>query len=209
MYRTDIYFLCKTLADLPVYVVFPFIFVTIPYYAIGLNPEAERFFIACGIVILVANVATSFGKKEINFDKNDKLTMFFMSPGYMISCLAGSTQVALAMAAPLIIPLLLFGGFFLQNGAVPIYFDWMRYISWFMYGNEALSINQWVGVRFNDTVCPNGVCTGEQILKNFDFDPVSFDFGNDFKNGKSKSFNLICFYFFRIYFIVTLEVYVD
>uniref|UniRef100_A0A0P6HCD3 Protein white n=1 Tax=Daphnia magna TaxID=35525 RepID=A0A0P6HCD3_9CRUS len=154
MYRTDIYFLCKTLADLPVYVVFPFIFVTIPYYAIGLNPEAERFFIACGIVILVANVATSFG--------------------YMISCLAGSTQVALAMAAPLIIPLLLFGGFFLQNGAVPIYFDWMRYISWFMYGNEALSINQWVGVRFNDTVCPNGVCTGEQILKNFDFDPNLF-----------------------------------
>lgn len=64
MYRTDIYFLCKTLADLPVYIVFPFVFVAIPYFIIGLNPAAEQFFIACGIVILVANVATSFGEKK-------------------------------------------------------------------------------------------------------------------------------------------------
>jgi hypothetical protein len=29
-----------------------------------LNPDVGRFFIACGIVILLANVATSFGKKN-------------------------------------------------------------------------------------------------------------------------------------------------
>lgn len=68
MYRTDIYFLCKTLADLPVYIIFPFIFVTIPYYAVGLNPDAERFFTACGIIILVANGATSFGRINILID---------------------------------------------------------------------------------------------------------------------------------------------
>ena len=61
MYRTDVYYLSKTLADLPVYIGFPFIFVAISYFAIGLNPEVERFFICCGITILVANVATSFG----------------------------------------------------------------------------------------------------------------------------------------------------
>ena len=61
MYRTDVYFLCKTMADFPIYVVFPFIFITIPYFAIGLNPDVERYFTAAGIVILVANVATSFG----------------------------------------------------------------------------------------------------------------------------------------------------
>ena len=100
-----------------------------------------------------------------------------MAAGYMISCIAGSPQLARAMAAPLIIPLLLFGGFFLQNGAVPIYFDWLRYVSWFMYGNEALSINQWTGVKFNDTVCPKGVCTGEHILDTFDFNPVGIKDG--------------------------------
>uniref|UniRef100_A0A0P5TXD4 Protein white n=1 Tax=Daphnia magna TaxID=35525 RepID=A0A0P5TXD4_9CRUS len=154
MYRTDIYFICKSIADLPLFILFPFIFVLIPYFAIGLNPAADRFFIACGITILVANVASSFG--------------------FMISCLAGTTDVALALAPPLIIPLLLFGGFFLSNEDVPVYFDWMRYISWFMYGNEALSINQWVGVSFNDTSCPNNVCTGEQILASFDFNPDYF-----------------------------------
>lgn len=53
----------------------------------------------------------------------------------------------------MIIPVLLFGGFFLQNGSVPVYLDWLRYLSWFMYGNEALSINQWYGVEFNNTDC--------------------------------------------------------
>lgn len=61
MYRTDVYYIGKTLADQPLYLFFPFLFVAIPYYAIGLNPEVTRFFIACGIVILLANVATSYG----------------------------------------------------------------------------------------------------------------------------------------------------
>jgi hypothetical protein len=48
----------------------------------------------------------------------------------------------------------------------------MRYFSWYMYGLEALSINQWSGVSFNDPACPDGICTGAQILRNFDFNPV-------------------------------------
>lgn len=74
------------------------------------------------------------------------------------------------------IPLLLFGGFFLSNGAVPVYFEWLRYISWFMYANEALSINQWTGVSFNDTnsPCPNHICTDEYILNQYEFNPVMF-----------------------------------
>jgi len=96
----------------------------------------------------------------------------FSVSGYFTSCIASNTQVALAMSAPLIIPMLLFGGFFLKNGSVPIYFDWLRYISWFMYGNEALSINQWSGISFNDPLCPGGVCTSEVILDQFDFSAV-------------------------------------
>ncbi len=93
--------------------------------------------------------------------------------GYLISCLAGSAQTAIDLTNPLLIPLLYIGGFFLRNGSVPVYLDWMRYLSWFMYGNEALSINQWVGVSFNDTACPEyGVCTGEKILQSYNFNPV-------------------------------------
>ena len=70
MYRTDVYFLSKTFADLPIYILFPFFFVTIPYFAIGLNPDPGAFFTAVIIVILVANVATSFGKWTVNEEIN-------------------------------------------------------------------------------------------------------------------------------------------
>ncbi len=72
MYRTDVYFLSKTIAELGIYILFPFIAFAIPYYIIGLNPAVERFFIGAGIVILVTNVATSFGElcKLILHEKN-------------------------------------------------------------------------------------------------------------------------------------------
>jgi len=100
---------------------------------------------------------------------------YAIQSGFMISCLANSTQIAMALAAPLIIPVMLFGGFFLQNGAVPFYFQWLRYLSWFMYGNECLSINQWSGVTFTDPAsnCPGKICSGEDILRSYDFDPVN------------------------------------
>ncbi|ENN81632.1 hypothetical protein YQE_01995, partial [Dendroctonus ponderosae] len=62
MYRTDVYFLGKTIADIPIFIFLPILFTAICYYMIGLNSEMPRFFVACGIVILVANAATSFGK---------------------------------------------------------------------------------------------------------------------------------------------------
>lgn len=94
----------------------------------------------------------------------------------MISCLTSKTQVALALGLPFVLPLLFLGGFFIRNGAVPVYLDWMRYISWFMYANEALSINQWAGISFNDTMshCPDHLCTEDFILKQFDFDAVIY-----------------------------------
>lgn len=37
--------------------------------------------------------------------------------------------------------------------STPTYMIWVKYLSWFNYGNEALMINQWEGVR-------NLTCTG-------------------------------------------------
>ncbi|KAK2701231.1 protein white-like isoform X2 [Artemia franciscana] len=126
MYRTDVYFLSKMLSEALLYIALPFVFTAIPYYAIGLNPAVDRFFMACFIVVLVGNVAVSYG--------------------YMMSCIATSTQMALALAAPFIIPFLLFGGFFLNSLSVPVYFVWLKYLSWFLYANEALNINQFQGL---------------------------------------------------------------
>lgn len=57
------------------------------------------------------------------------------------------------MTAPVIVPFILFGGFLLQNGSVTVYLDWLRYVSWFMYANEALLVNQWHDVSFTNPDC--------------------------------------------------------
>lgn len=62
LYRTDAYFLGKSLAELPLFMLIPLIFTSIAYPMIGLRPTFVNYAIALGIVALVANVATSFGE---------------------------------------------------------------------------------------------------------------------------------------------------
>ncbi|KAL1497603.1 hypothetical protein ABEB36_008533 [Hypothenemus hampei] len=151
MYRTDVYFLGKTLADIPIFIFLPLLFLSITYFMIGLNSEMPRFFIACAIIVLVANAATSFG--------------------YFISCISSTLSMALSIGPPLLLPFLLFGGFLLNIESIPIYFEWLSYLSWFKYGNEALLINQWNNVT--NIQCPPGNSTcpknGRVILEYYNF----------------------------------------
>nr|CAD7460512.1 unnamed protein product [Timema tahoe] len=155
MYRTDVYFLCKTIAEIPVFIAIPVIFISTSYYMIGLNPGSERFMMAVIIFTLVSNVATSFS--------------------YFISCVSSNVDMALTIGPVVIIPFLLFGGFFLNNSSVPIYFKWLSYLSWFKYANEALLINQWGGVEHIDCTASNTTCpkNGLVVIEN-----LSLSFGN-------------------------------
>lgn len=62
LYRTDAYFLGKSLAEFPLFILVPFLFTAIVYPMVGLRPTASGFGIALAVIILVANVSTSFGK---------------------------------------------------------------------------------------------------------------------------------------------------
>nr|CAD7410475.1 unnamed protein product [Timema cristinae] len=159
MYRTDVYFLCKTIAEIPVFIVIPVIFISISYYIIGLNPGPERFWMAVFILTLVANVSTSFG--------------------YFISCVSSNVDMALTIGPAIIIPFMLFGGFFLNNSSVPIYFKWFSYLSWFKYANEALLINQWEGVEQIDCTASNITCPKNGLVVvetlNFSFENLDMD----------------------------------
>lgn len=55
------YFLGKSLAEFPLFLLVPFIFTTISYPMVGLRPTFFNYLVALFIVSLVANVATSFG----------------------------------------------------------------------------------------------------------------------------------------------------
>nr|QNH67900.1 ATP-binding cassette transporter subfamily G-like protein 1 [Brachionus rotundiformis] len=127
MYMVLPYYLSKIFVDLPKFILLPFIFITINYWMSNLNNDVGRFFICVGIVILVANAAVAFGS--------------------IVSALAPSATAASALSAPLLVPLMIFSGFFLNNATIPDYFIWLRYLSWFNYANELLLINQWDGVE--------------------------------------------------------------
>ena len=61
----------------------------------NLNDNGERFIICCITIVFIANVASSFGT--------------------LISAIAPSTNVAMSISAPVLVPLMIFGGFFLNN----------------------------------------------------------------------------------------------
>ncbi|KAK2570404.1 Protein white [Acropora cervicornis] len=118
MYRSDVYYLAKTLAEVPVFILSPLLLVSISYWMIG----------------------------------------------YVISTLAPTVTAATSLGPPLMLPLLIFGGFFLKTTSVPVYFVWLKYVSWFMYGFEALIINQWKD--YGPIACGNNNSTTTRCVPN-------------------------------------------
>ncbi|XP_045170126.2 protein white-like isoform X2 [Mercenaria mercenaria] len=168
LYRVDIYFLCKNLAELPSFIIIPIIFCAITYWMVGLYATFEAFVVFTGVILLVANTSVSFG--------------------YIVSTAANSVSTALAIAPPCMIPLLMFGGFFLNSESIPVYFIWLEYLSWFKYANELISVNQWENIdsiecEGNSTSSSSqSLClyrSGDQVIKylNFDKDNLWIDVG--------------------------------
>lgn len=62
MYRVDAYFLARSTAELPIFMVLPVLYTCIVYFAVGLNPDPQRFFTCVAITNLIGLVATSFGQ---------------------------------------------------------------------------------------------------------------------------------------------------
>jgi len=186
MYRSDVFFWAKCLAELPVILMQPVVFVGVIYYMVGFYQGVENFFICMGIVVLIANIGVSYG--------------------YLISCMSKSLEMAMAISAPLLIPLMVFGGFLINSNSVPVWYVWLQYISWFNYGNEALSINQWRDV--DSVSCSdlsptqNSTCksTGEAQLEFFAFKTSNFGFDIGMLVVLLVGYRLLAFIFLYIKF---------
>ena len=62
MYRTDTYFLCRQLAEVPIFLFMPLVFLGIIYYMIGLSAPFYKFAITLAIIELMTQTVASFGK---------------------------------------------------------------------------------------------------------------------------------------------------
>jgi len=139
MYRVDTYFLTKQLVQLPLFIVYPTMLMSIMYFMVGFYPDPYKFLFSLLVVIIMVQATLGLG--------------------YLLSCLFSSVEMALTLAPVILLPLLLMGGFYLNDGSIPVYFLWMKYISWFHYSFEALMINQWADV--NNISCQGASVTHE------------------------------------------------
>jgi ABC-type multidrug transport system permease subunit len=113
LYRIDVYFLTKTIAELPLFCVSTLIFIGITYWMIGLNDTVESFAVACALCLFAGLICVDIG--------------------YLMSVVTGDTTLALSITSPVLIPFMIFGGPFMNGDSVPDYFVGMEALSWFKY----------------------------------------------------------------------------
>ncbi|KAI3386317.1 hypothetical protein SNEBB_004313 [Seison nebaliae] len=155
VYSTAMYYITKVVINLVLTWINAIIFSSICYWMMGFYSDAKVYLVFLGVSLLVATIAAGFGTA--------------------LSAAAGNVDVALTLASPLIIPLMLFAGLFLNNDSTPSYFVWVKYISWFKFGYEMVSVNQWENIYNIDCEPGRPVCytNGTQVLHTFGMDDVS------------------------------------
>jgi len=114
-YRLSAYFTAMTVADLPVFLFMPFIYLVISYWMTVPTLGFTTFI--CILCIALLSVITGQGM------------------GQFIGAAFDDVQVGQAFATVVILFLMLLGGFFAQN--LPIWLAWVQYISPFAYASNA------------------------------------------------------------------------
>ncbi|PAV58042.1 hypothetical protein WR25_18809 [Diploscapter pachys] len=159
LYRVSTYFLAKNIAEAPSYIISGILYSSILYVMSRLYLSWDAFFIYVLVAILVENVAISIG--------------------YMFSCLFGTVSVAVAVMPIFVVPMMAFGGFFINQGTLPLYFQPLKYLSYFGYGYETLIINQWSRVNEIPGQCLNANTTmcysnGDDLISGLSFEKSHF-----------------------------------
>ena len=122
-YRTSAYFLSGFFVELPLLFLLVTGYSLISYWMIGLEPTAGHFFFFFGTVQFIV------------------LIMFSITQ--VISSVAKSVNVALALYFIVLVYSLLLGGFIVSPSELPDALQWALYTSYFYYGYGALVINEY------------------------------------------------------------------
>lgn len=155
------YYLTKTFAEMPKYFFLPFLLSTIIYW--------------------MSNLLNNFGvyiQVALTYVLNTQIAIAYAS---LISILAPNAVVAFAMVIPLLLPLVIFAGFFLNSSTTPVYFIWIKYLSWLYYTNEVINSLIWsnTGPIPCSKLIANGTCPSKNCFKDGDQVLDSLDFTED------------------------------
>lgn len=122
MYGVGPYFWAKVISELPFSILTPCIFGAIVYFACAMNPGADHFLMFLLCLTLIYNASSGYS--------------------LIISALFSDKQLAVTLTPVLIIPFMLFAGFFVSTSSIPIFLKEFEYLSIFKYGYQALMLNQ-------------------------------------------------------------------
>lgn len=123
VYGVNSFFLAKVVAELPAQIIFTLLYVVVVYFATDLNRESgSQFFVFYGVLLLVHIVGCGYGNLA-----------GVISPNVMAATVWGPTIAA---------PLMMFAGFFSKGTSLSSAFFWIKYLSGFNFGFEALAINE-------------------------------------------------------------------
>ncbi|XP_078492142.1 protein white-like [Ciona intestinalis] len=127
LYSVAVFFLSKNIAELMSFTLILIVKCIIVYFMTGLYPGAGHFFLYVLIVVIMVNTCVSIG--------------------YFIACLAKNQQTALTLVAPVLLPIMILSGVFINERNVRVYLRWIKYLSWFDYSSKLLMVNQWRSVE--------------------------------------------------------------
>lgn len=161
LYSTSAYYLAKLLAEVPVFALTTGAFAVIFYFLVNLRDAAGPFFIFLLILFLVFNAAFAFG--------------------VIVITLLPDPAAALQLFPIIVVPLMMFSGYFLNSENTPAYLVWIEHLIFFKYGLRASFNNEFAGTSFycepselvNTTIgaiCPT--TTGDNLLRFFGFNKV-------------------------------------
>lgn len=127
LYNIFQYYISNILGMLPGLLMEPLAFVCIFYFLVGFQLSFDSFLLTCLITVLVINVATACG--------------------YFFSVTFNSVAFGMAYLVPFDYILMITSGVFIKLSTLPSYLQWMKFMSWFMYAAEGMSIIQWAGIE--------------------------------------------------------------
>ncbi|RHY43149.1 hypothetical protein DYB34_010250 [Aphanomyces astaci] len=155
LYHAWVWYLAKNVSELVFQLFFPLVFLVPVYFMVGFGGDADVFITFYLFLVLVSSAAVGLG--------------------YMVGCIARHAQIAQILGIVIILPLLIFGGLFLNADNTPVYFAWLEYISPLKYGYRGISRAFWNSVQVLpcDPSRPCLATSGAQVLANMALDKDS------------------------------------
>jgi len=114
MYAVSAYFWAKIFSEFPSSLLTPTIFGAIVYYAIGFNDQEGKFPLFLVILFLIYNASSGYA--------------------LILGTIFSDKQLAVTLTPVLIIPFMLFAGFFVNQDNIPVWLIEFQYLSIFKYG---------------------------------------------------------------------------